>query len=287
MAGKGLVSRTFGRMKRFHAIAPDIALRSLLDARLRMLANLEPEIDDLERRHAAAVKPRTQKEQLIEVLARDLDLERQVFQQIQESAKREILALVRLPIRVTGTGSNWLDEAERSALARGVHYRSIADQSFLESPGGANAVIQGIAAGDDIRIYPDLPFKMLLVDNRIALIPLTPEEEECPLLLVRARSLLNALRTLFELLWAKSVALNEDKPRACQGSSALNGNEPLVKMLASGMNDKAIQCELGISASTLNRRIRHLMRHSGARSRYQLGWIMARGRERSLETHQV
>jgi len=49
----------------------------------------------------------------------------------------------------------------------------------------------------------------------------------------------------------------------------------LLQLLSAGLNDKAIMHELGISASTLNRRLGEIMRRMHARTRFQLGWLAA------------
>jgi DNA-binding NarL/FixJ family response regulator len=51
--------------------------------------------------------------------------------------------------------------------------------------------------------------------------------------------------------------------------------DQLLPLLAAGLNDKAIAHELGISASTLTRRITDLMDRLDAQTRFQLGWMAA------------
>jgi AraC-like DNA-binding protein len=49
----------------------------------------------------------------------------------------------------------------------------------------------------------------------------------------------------------------------------------LIPLLSAGLNDKAIAAELGISSATLNRRMSDLMKKTGTRTRFQLGWHVA------------
>jgi DNA-binding NarL/FixJ family response regulator len=46
-------------------------------------------------------------------------------------------------------------------------------------------------------------------------------------------------------------------------------------LLAAGLNDKGIAHEVGISVTTLNRRVAELMKSFGTRTRFQLGWRAA------------
>lgn len=279
MISKGLLSKTHGHQNRYHAVAPDIALESLLHKCTRRLQGMQARIDKFKSEYRSAVQLKDQ-EQPIEVLARDTNLELQVFVRIQEAAEREVLTLERPPVRLTSLGTQ--DPIEWKSLARGVRYRSIADRELLALPKGPLAVMNSVQSGDETRIYPHLPFKMLLVDRRIALVPLAPELDQCPFLLVRAKSVLNALHALFELLWEKSIGFYQHanpeqvysvhRDEDCQAGQ----DRLLTNLLVAGLNDKSIQYEMGVSASTLNRRIKALMKATGASSRFQLGWILAR-----------
>src|SRR5699024_7415242 len=107
-----------------------------------------------------------------------------------------------------------------------------------------------------------LKFKMLMVDRRMALVPLDSGDVDSPALLVRSSALLDALHEFFEVLWANAApmtvgkngklgeSLSEDQP--------YEWAEDLLTLLAAGMNDKTIMSELDISASTLSRRIMKL-----------------------------
>lgn len=129
-----------------------------------------------------------------------------------------------------------------------------------------------------MRSMSTLPFKMAMVDRHIAIIPLDYEGNS-PSLLVRSSALLNALHSLFELLWERAA------PVSFTDSNQINLESPtsqlprdateLVSLLAAGMNDKGIASELGISSSTFSRRIVELMKSLDARTRFQLGWLAA------------
>jgi DNA-binding NarL/FixJ family response regulator len=83
---------------------------------------------------------------------------------------------------------------------------------------------------------------------------------------------------MFELLWSQAAPIaftRAGELRTGELASRLpEETEQIVPLLAAGLNDKAIAHELGISASTLNRRIAELMKGVDARSRFQLGWLV-------------
>jgi DNA-binding CsgD family transcriptional regulator len=64
------------------------------------------------------------------------------------------------------------------------------------------------------------------------------------------------------------------KPREAD-SLLSEASEELIHLLATGLNDKAIAHEAGISAATMTRRINDLMKSFDTRTRFQLGWRAA------------
>ena len=74
-------------------------------------------------------------------------------------------------------------------------------------------------------------------------------------------------------------------PIVIGADGALGGEPPaqsaadedrLIRLLAAGLGDNAIQRALGVSASTVQRRVRGLMTRLGATSRFQAGLLIGR-----------
>ena len=229
------------------------------------------EIQRLQERAAASAG---EQRQMIELVT-TREAERHVFEQMQHAAQHELIFLERPPILIAGPEQP--NETEMKALSRGVRYRSIADHAFLELPGVLTRVREDMQAGEEVRVVSQLPFKMVMADRSIALIPLNLERPGSPTMLVRSSALLDALYAMFELLWNQAAPISFTREGAMStGELAARlpeETEHLIPLLAAGLNDKAIAHELGISASTLNRRIAELMKSVDARSRFQLGWL--------------
>jgi len=94
-------------------------------------------------------------------------------------------------------------------------------------------------------------------------------------LLVRASSLLDALCEMFEMYWRAAGPFVVGEPASSTDTNSLLA-DPLIPLLASGMNDKSIEHELGMSSRTLARRIVELTGRLGASTRFQAGWLAAR-----------
>ncbi|MDQ1651862.1 MAG: hypothetical protein QOI35_1062, partial [Cryptosporangiaceae bacterium] len=59
-------------------------------------------------------------------------------------------------------------------LARGVRFRNIYARAVLDVPGSDEMIRRCIEGGWELRMLPELPMKMVLVDDRAALLPLDP-----------------------------------------------------------------------------------------------------------------
>lgn len=275
---KGLVTYSPQIPRRYIAASPVIALEAMVAKKLDGLKRARVAIQDL--RSRAAQSPR-EHEQLVEVIS-GIDAQRQTLEHMQNTARSEISVLVRLPIFLSRMDLpiKVTQQVQRANLKRGVRYRSIYDATVLSTETiPAYRIHSDVKAGEEVRAAADLPFKVVLADRRFAFIPLSPEYPQGSALVVRSSALVDALAALFEMLWDRA------EPVVFSASGALSVRQPdsdwnaqsetLVKLLADGLPDKVIAQEMGVSSSTLNRRLVDLAKTLDAQSRFQLGWLAA------------
>jgi sugar-specific transcriptional regulator TrmB len=274
LQGMGLVTVAAGEPRRFVPASPDIAITAMLSRREDELRRARAEIQRLQQRATDGAGKRQQMIELITTHEAGLH----VFDQIQHAARRELIFLQRPPILIAGPEQPSATQVD--ALTRGVRYRSIADQALLAIPGVVARLRADLKAGEDVRVVSELPFKMVMADRSVALIPLDLDSPNSPSLLVRSSALLDALYSMFELLWERAAPIaitpTGDVETGAPGTRLPADADQLVPLLAAGLNDKAIAYELGISASTLTRRITDIMARLDAQTRFQLGWMAAR-----------
>lgn len=273
---KGLVTYSPQRPRRYVAASPDMAMEALVLKRLEELQRARGVIRELQDQAAR----NDELEQLVELIT-SREAERQAFEHMQRTAQHELLGLMRLPILVTRVDLpvEVSQSTQRDAQARGVGFRSIVDKPFMEAPGVAERVLCDVKAGEDIRVVSSLPLKMVIADRKVAFIPLNLERPDSPSLLVRSSALVDALYSLFEILWQRAVpiafasggTLKVDYAAPQLADQASN----LVSLLAAGLADKVVAQELDISGSTLNRRIVDIMATLDASTRFQMGWLAA------------
>lgn len=271
---KGMATHSPERPRKYLPAPPDMAIEALVLHHEGELQRARVEAQDLQNKLASA-RSQNDSPVLVELIT-SREAEWQAFDQMQRAARSEVLFFTRGPLRLTRVGVEEDYVTQYKMLAKGVSYRCIVDAEFLALPGAAARVQRGIRKGEEYRVVPELPSKLVLVDRRIALVPLNPKDPVGHVLLVRASALLDTLYALFEMLWrsAGPLYLKQAESATVASESAESINE-LVSLLTMGINDKTIASELGLSMRTLNRRVSELMSVLGARSRFQAGWLAA------------
>jgi len=271
----GLATHSPERPRRYIPAAPDFALEALIRRRQEHLERVRLAIPEF-REHAAAAQGAGDREQLVELVT-DQAAARQIVRHMQGMPYEDLICLQRVPTVLTGLEPP--SDLPAAPPQRHGRARSIADAEFIALPGALRRIRYDIACGEEVRLYPALPFKLVVIDRRIGLLPLNLRRPEGPWLIVRSSALLDALYEMFELLWARStpIAFADDGTlRHDAGPEQVPASAgPLIPLLAAGLNDKTIAHQLGISAATLNRRLAALMRAFDARTRFQLGWRAA------------
>jgi hypothetical protein len=266
---KGLATHSLEHPPRYIPAPPELAIEALASQRQADIERARltiPRLKDLALK--AAMPPGH--EQVVELITNRTTLN-QILMHLHQTVQHEAIGFQRAPMIVSNS--------HQQEMRPGIRIRSISDNSYLQLPGALESLRQLMKMGEDARFFSTLPVKMFIVDKRIGLIPLNTEDLSGPILLVRASALLDALCVIFELIWERATPMlltRSGKLEIGSPNSRLAEEiEQLIPLLATGLNDKAIAYELGISAATLTRRISELMKSMGTRTRFQLGWRAA------------
>ncbi|MER5748122.1 LuxR family transcriptional regulator [Streptomyces sp. NPDC002225] len=157
-----------------------------------------------------------------------------------------------------------------ATLARGITQRVVYSRESLEHPGHLAEVIEPcVRAGEQARVMPSVPVKLVIIDEAYALVSLSIREADVhnTMLVVQPCGLLSALIALFEQSWAGALPLHG---RTTRPGGLPPADRRLLWLLAGGAGDDVIARELGISRRTLFRRLQVLMARLGAANRFQL-----------------
>jgi DNA-binding CsgD family transcriptional regulator len=145
----------------------------------------------------------------------------------------------------------------------------------LATPERADELRRLVALGEEARVLPRVPMKMIVVDRRTALLPLTGSEEgkRTTAVYLRQSGLTDALTELFEAHWAQGTPMyaTSDTTSPPSHPEISDEDRALLQLLNAGLKDEAISRQLDISHRTLRRRIAELTRRLGATSRFQAG----------------
>jgi predicted transcriptional regulator len=245
--------------------APDLAIEALILHRQ----------EELERcRLAAAALVADYREStrrgddLVEVIAgHDATLRR--YTQLLTSARTEVLMLDKPPY-VAGTGN----PLEEDVLARGVAWQVIYAPEAVALPERVEQLRSWQNAGEQARVCAQVPLKLVMVDRRVALLPLIADSQaaEHTAILVHPCSLLDTLGMLFDVLWQRAVPLRWALNSEAAGDGELDAfDRAMLQLMSAGFKDEAIARHLEVSVRTVHRRLANLMQTNGLTSRFQLG----------------
>ncbi|WP_194921765.1 LuxR C-terminal-related transcriptional regulator [Catenulispora rubra] len=269
----GLATKLAGSPERYLAVAPDVALEGLARARIDQAEHVRQAVPALMEQLWVA-SDQTASADFIEILNSETAFVRR-WNQLMRTAKHQVRGFDRPPYYKDPTTEPNAEELER--LSEGVVCRAIYAQAAVDMPGRWADIEAGIAAGEQARVLPELPAKMVLYDDTTATLA-TQSDPAGPLsvIIVHRSPLLDALSALFEAYWQQAIPITIDAAHPVTTDAR---EEQLVRLLAAGLGDDVIQRTLGVSASTVHRRIRHLMRKLGAQTRFQAGYQLARARQ--------
>lgn len=189
--------------------------------------------------------------------------------QLLEGAESEVVGLSIGP-----RGDREIEPAPGllAALARGISVRGVYGSEVLGNPRGLEAARQCIAAGEQARVFPNVPVNLVVTGGHALLTLPYGEGESVQLLSCRHSRLVEALRSVFEAYWEMAMPL----PDGGRSPAVPDDTRHLLTLLSVGLTDHAIARELGVSERTVGRRITRLQRTLGAQTRFQLGAQAAR-----------
>ena len=249
------------------AADPRIGLAALVRTRQSELDRVAGVIDELSVEFREA-RLRSDAYRLVEVVEGSTAIA-QRMSELLHSAREEILNLYAPPF-VT---PNMTGRDEAAKIDDGVEIRVLYSAEAFAIDGLLDRVFADVAAGEQARVLPAVPLKLVIVDRRWALLPLTSTEEGTrgSAVLVHQSRLTDALVSLFGALWQQAAPISPAVVSATAEAELPAVDAQLLRLLDVGLKDEAIARHLGLSERTLRRRITLLLQRLGASSRFQAG----------------
>jgi sugar-specific transcriptional regulator TrmB len=207
---KGLASARPGRVVKYAAAAPEVAISRLVESHRSRMADLEREADEaigqLDPVFRAG-QEHTDPLEYIEVL-RDRGAINERFRELEASVKREILVFTKPPYATPPQ-----DNTEGLKVARTHEARSVYEYSIFDDPDATTAVRRFIAAGEEARVVESLPLKLVIIDEAIVMYglqdPVEPHGTDLTIMVVEHPSLARVLKFAFEAVWERGLTFDE------------------------------------------------------------------------------
>ena len=165
------------------------------------------------------------------------------------------------------------ESPEFQALERGVSVRSVYHPGF--DMDRLSELSMFIEHGEHAKLG-DVPMKLLLFDQRTAILPAPPGrtvDAEVKATVVRHPVVVNALASLFEAIWERSVSIRLADTGELQEDPR---RDALVSLLMSGATDSAIASQFSVTERSVRRWIAELMDELKVQTRLQLGAALAK-----------
>jgi DNA-binding CsgD family transcriptional regulator len=268
---RGLADRLPGKPARHVAVDPSIALEPLLtehEEQLRRARARSHELTETFQRAARQSHPT----ELVEIITGEATTTNRL-DRLQQAARHQIRTFDQPPyIQDMAVGN----PQELQRLAAGIEYRVLYSTAAVAIPGRLDGHIRPYCKqGEQARVRPEVPLKLMIIDDRCALIPIrTGHRRVDASFVVHPCSLLDALIALFEAEWQQATPLEEclnHDPDATPGGPLDKMTLSLLACLAAGLTDDGIARAFGCSLRTAQRYTQGLMHDLGATSRFQAG----------------
>ncbi|MFI7616102.1 helix-turn-helix domain-containing protein [Nonomuraea terrae] len=260
---------------RYRPVEPLTAVPALVSRRRvemeSALGRVQEEVADLA--HAYQVgRLRYDPGRLVEVLSGRNAVNQRV-DELTRAISTHLWVLDRPPYLERPDGESDTNESEmartRAMIGRGVEVRSVYCPESMQRSGRFDTVVKLVALGEQARLLPNLPFKLRIMDRKVALVPLVGGIYDS-LVVVHPSGLLDALIELFEAYWRRATPIARPA-RAESRDEPSEDDLLLLQMLKAGLKDQAIARQLGVSARTATRRIATIMARLGTETRFQAG----------------
>jgi len=216
---KGLASARPGGVVKYAAIAPEAAVDRLVAARRLEMEDLERDAVEV----IAGLAPQYEAGQAhsdpleyIEVL-RDRGAINERFAELQAAVRREILVFTKPPYATPPQENIEGIEVTRTHEAKAVY-----ELSILEDPATREGVRRFIEAGEQARFVPEVPLKLVIIDEAIVMFGMQDPvggREELTIMVVEHHALAQTLKLAFDAVWSAGLTFEQAYDRHVKQAS--------------------------------------------------------------------
>ena len=209
LVDKGLASTRPGQVAKYAAVAPELALERLVSDQREQLAELERQTAALIEELSPAFHAGQEQDnplEYIEVL-RDRRAINERFEELQAGIKREILVFTKPPYATPPQENVEGLEVTKTHEARSVYELSVFDDAEV-----TEGVRRFVEAGEKARFVPELPLKLVIIDESIVMFGMEDPvagSAELTIMVVEHPSLAGVLKIAFNTVWEQGLSFEE------------------------------------------------------------------------------
>lgn len=219
---KGLAVARPGSVVKYSATAPELAVDQLLTAHRDDLSKMERDarqmISDLKPAYEAG-QEKTDPLEYIEVL-RDRRAINERFAELQSGVKKEILVFTKPPYATPPQ-----ENVEGLEVIQDHEARSLYEFSVFDEPAVMRGVQRFVEAGEDARFVPELPLKLVIIDETIVMFGMEDPVaggSELTMMVVEHKSLALVLKTAFNAIWETGLTFDQAQNLFLKRKAATN-----------------------------------------------------------------
>ena len=206
---KGLAVARPGNVVKYAATAPELAIDLLLTAHRDELSRMERDargmVNDLKPAFEAG-QAHTDPLEYIEVL-RDRRAINERFAELQSAVKKEILVFTKPPYATPPQ-----ENVEGLEVIQTHEARSLYEFSVFDEPAVTRGVQTFVEAGEQARFVPELPLKLVIIDETIVMFGMEDPvagSSELTIVVVEHQSLAKVLKTAFDAIWETGLTFDQ------------------------------------------------------------------------------
>ena len=160
-------------------------------------------------------------------------------------------------------------DLNRVATARGIEVCCVYQDAYRDDRNTVAYVRWLADSGGEVRTVPAVPLHVVIIDRRVAVLPVDPADPAAGAVEVTNPSVVLALCALFQHVWATARPIT---PPNRYGGAALTRTEAdVLRLLAEGHTSESAARRLGISGRSVRRIAAGLTGRLQAASRFQAG----------------
>jgi len=269
-AGEGLV-----------AVSPDVALADLVDADERALLELKTRISG-RRRELSGLLPAflAARRNVLDSTSVEVIEDPHLIHRVLIDYGRDVADKVYIAQPGQGSTADVHEESIRKdldLLESGVRRRTLYDTGTRNHVPTRKAVEAIAAGGGEFGVLPFIPLRILIFDEKLALVGRQLTRDDRAALVIRDHGLISVFTQLFEIAWELSEPFLAPAPI---GSPLTGLQQSILQGLANGLSDESIARRLDINVRTCRRHIAFMLETLRADSRFQAalkareaGWV--------------